>query len=107
MAKKAQSFKLDVKNKTIILFTNVEQTTAEKTLFEFYLNQGYTPKFEEKKKGITVKEMRENLKADPDTLNKFNEIYKCKDKDKIEKKEAGFHAACKLYNEWKKNKDNK
>lgn len=103
MAKKAQSFRLDVENKTIILFTNVEQTTAEKTLFEFYLNQGYTPKIGEKKKGITVKEMREELKADEKTLNLFNEVYKCKDKEKIKKKEAGFHAACKIYNNWKKN----
>ncbi len=95
MAKKPASFKLTTKkdSNVIIIYTNVEQTTTEKNLVEFYLKQGYTPLFEEKKKGITVNEMRENLSADKESLDKFNALYKEK---------GGFHKACKFYNEWQK-----
>ena len=99
MAKKAESFKVNAKKKEITLYTNVEQTTAEKTLIEIYLNQGFTPLFEEKKKGITVAEMRKDLKG-TDKLAEFERLYKSK------KDGEGFHSACKLYNAWKKeNKD--
>lgn len=92
MAKKAESFKVNADKREITLFTNVEQTTAEKTLIEIYLNQGYTPKFEEKKKGITVAEMRKELKG-TDKLLEFENAYKEKN---------GFFKACKIYNAWKK-----
>ena len=92
MAKKAESFKVNAEKREITLFTNVEQTTAEKTLIEIYLNQGYTPKFEEKKKGITVAEMRKELKG-TDKLVEFENAYKEKN---------GFFKACKIYNAWKK-----
>lgn len=102
MAKKAQTFKIDEKKKAIIIYTNVETNAAEETLKSFYLNNGYKPLFDEKKKGITVDEMREEMKNDKDALAKFNEMYENKDKKAIEEKKAGFHAACKFYNQWKK-----
>lgn len=105
MAKKIQSFKIDEKKKAIIVYTNVEPTAAEENLKTFYLNNGYTPLIEEKKKGIKVEEMRKKLQADEKALAEFNELYNCKDKQAIKDKKAGFHAACKYYNEWlKKNK---
>lgn len=95
MAKKAESFKVNAEEKTIIIYSNVEQTTAEKSLIEFYLTQNYTPLFEKKKKGITVEEMRKELKG-TDKLAEFERLYKSK------KEGEGFHSACKLYNAWKK-----
>lgn len=95
MAKKAESFKVNAEEKTIIIYSNVEQTTAEKSLIEFYLTQNYTPLFEKKKKGITVEEMRKELKG-TDKLVEFERLYKSK------KEGEGFHSACKLYNAWKK-----
>ncbi len=92
MAKKAESFKVNAEKREITLYTNVKQTTAEKTLFEIYINQGYTPLFEEKKKGITVAEMRKELKG-TDKLVEFENAYKEKN---------GFFKACKIYNAWKK-----
>lgn len=92
MAKKAESFKVNAEKKTITLYTNVEQTTAEKNLIEFYLNQGYSPLFEEKKKGVSVSEMRKALKG-TDKLEEFEKAYKEKD---------GFFKACKIYTSWKK-----
>lgn len=100
MAKKAESFKVNAEEKTIIIYDNVKQTTAEKTLVEFYLTQGFTPLFEKKKKGITVAEMRKDLKG-TDTLVEFERLYKSK------KDGEGFHSACKLYNAWKKENKNK
>lgn len=92
MAKKAESFKVNAEKRTITLYTNVEQTTAEKTLIEIYLNQGYTPLFEEKKKGKSVEEMKKELKG-TDKLVEFENAYKEKN---------GFFKACKIYNAWKK-----
>lgn len=93
MAKKAESFKVIAKTKTIILYTNVEQNDAEKTLVEFYLNNEYTPMFEEKKKGVSVDEMRKALNKDAEALKRFEEAYK---------KKNGFFEACKIYSAWKK-----
>lgn len=99
MAKKAESFKLNTTKKTITLYTNVEQTSAEKTLIEFYLNQGFIPMFEEKKKGKTVDEMRKELTdKDTDKLSEFEKAYK---------EEKGFFKACKIYNTWKKDQNTK
>lgn len=92
MAKKAESFKVNAEKRTITLYTNVEQTTAEKTLIEIYLNQGYTPLFEEKKKGKSVEEMKKELKG-TDKLAEFEKAYAEKN---------GFFKACKIYNAWKK-----
>lgn len=94
MARKAESFKADEKKKEIILYTNVEQNKAEKTLIDFYLYNGYTPKFAEKKAGKSVAEMRADLGADKEVLEKFNRAYKDKEK--------GFFEACKIYNAWLK-----
>ena len=93
MAKKAETFRIIEKKKEIILYTNVELNPAEEKLKEYYLSHGYEPKFEEKKKGITVGEMREELKKDVDTYNAFEQAYKEK---------GGFHKACKIYTAWKK-----
>ena len=97
MAKKAESFKVNTTKKTITLYTNVEQTTAEKTLIEIYLNQGFIPMFEEKKKGKTVEEMRKELKG-TDKLAEFEKAYQ---------EEKGFFKACKIYNTWKKDQNTK
>lgn len=93
MARKPVSFRVNEKKKEIILYTNVELNPAEEKLKEFYLSHNYTAKMEEKKKGITVDEMREELKKDADTYNAFEKVYKEKN---------GFHKACKIYTEWKK-----
>lgn len=94
MAHKAKSFKLDEKKKIITIYTNIEQPASEKTLLEFYLDKGYTPKFEEKKPTKTVKEMRKELAADEETLKAFDAAYK--------KHDSGFFDACKIYTAWKK-----
>ena len=49
MARKTASFKLNNEKKIIVLYDNVEQSTAEKNLVEYYLKNGYTPMFETKK----------------------------------------------------------
>lgn len=105
MAKKIQSFRIDEKKKAIIIYTNVEPIAAEETVKTFYLNKGYMPLLEEKKKGITVEEMREEMKDDINALEEFNKLYTCKDKKKIEEKKAGFHAACKFFNKWSKEQE--
>ena len=92
MAKQAKSFKLNADKQTITLYTNVEQSAAEKTLIEFYLNKGYTPLFDEKKKGKSVDEMRKEMKG-TDALTQFEKAYAEKN---------GFFNACKIYNAWKK-----
>ena len=92
MARKAKSFKLDEKNKKIILYTNVDEP-AEKQIIDYYLNKGYAPMFDEKKASKTVADMRKELEADPETLKAFNAAYK---------KDKGFFSACKIYSDWKK-----
>ena len=99
MARKPDSFRIDNKKKAIIIYTNEEQTDAEKTLIQSYIMSGFTPKMEEKKKSKTVDEMREELSVDENALKEFEAIYKSKAKGK------GFFGACKYYGEWaKKNK---
>ena len=93
MAHKPKSFKVNEEKKQIILFTNVEPA-GEQTLIDFYLRNGYTPLFEEKK-STSVADMRKELKKDPEALAKFEEAYK--------EKTNGFFKACKVYTEWKKN----
>ena len=93
MAKKSGSFRIDEKKKAIILYSNKEANPSEKALIEFYLKNGYSPMFEEKKKGLTVATMREELKEDKNTLEEFEKAYKLKN---------GFFKACKIYTSWKK-----
>ena len=106
MARKAESFKIDEKTKSIIVYTNVEQNPAEEKAMKMYVSMGYTLKFAEKKATMGIEEMRAELEADTEALNKFNEVYATKAKKnatKKEKSEVGFFGACKVYNEWKKN----
>lgn len=93
MAHKPKSFKLDEKKKEIIIYTNVEQEPSEKILITFYLENGYKPKFDEKKPAKTVKQMRAELKQDLEMLDAFDAAYG---------KPKGFFEACKVYNAWKK-----
>jgi hypothetical protein len=51
------------------------------------------PKFEEKRKGEKVTDMRKALAKDKEALEKFNALYAEK---------GGFHNAMKFYAEWKK-----
>lgn len=109
MARKPQSFKLDEKNKVIILYTNV-RIEAENELINFYLDRGYTPKYDEKKEATKVDTMRAELEEfdkanNTEHLVKFDEIYKTKlgkTATKEEKKKVGFFGACKYYTDWKK-----
>lgn len=92
MAHKAESFKVDEKKKAIVIYTNVAATPAEETAKEYYMKNGYTPMFAEKKKGATVAQMRADMKG-TEFAEKFETAYKEK---------GGFHKACKIYAEWKK-----
>ena len=94
MAHKAESFKVDEKKKAIIIYTNVAATPAEETAKAFYMQNGYAPMFEEKKKGATVAQMRADMKG-TEFAERFEAAYKEK---------GGFHTACKIYAEWKKAK---
>lgn len=101
MARKADSFRLVEKQKVIVLYTNETPTPAEETLIKFYLSAGYTPKMEEKKPGIKIKEMRKKLEAEaPEVLAQFNEAYGKKGDKKA------FFNACKIYSDWEKAKKN-
>ena len=80
MAKRIESFKVDEEKKVIIIYTNVEANAAEKELKEWYLANGYKPMTDTKKQGISVAEMRKELKKDADALAKFNDLYKSKEK---------------------------
>ena len=69
MAHKAKSFKLVEKKdkatgvvvkRNIVIYTNVNEP-VEKTLIDFYLQQGYTPMFEEKKPTMSDEAMKADL----------------------------------------------
>lgn len=101
MPKAPESFKVNAKNNTITIFTNVETNAAEQTLIEFYLNKGYAPLMGIKKKGVSVAEMKKALKKDEEAYNEFMRLYKSKENIIVNGKElSGFHAACRYYNEW-------
>lgn len=105
MAHKAESFKVDDKKQAIIIYSNVEVPAGEKFLIDRYLDKGYIPLFEEKKKSKSVDEMRKELKADKETLEKFETVYASKAPENATKKEKsqyGFFGACKVYAEWAK-----
>lgn len=105
MASKPTTFRIDNKKKDIIIYTNVEPISAEQNLINFYLTQGYSPKLEEKKKSLTIEDMRKELEADEQILKAFNEAYDTKTEKgkKVAFNETGFAKACKIYNDWKKN----
>lgn len=110
MAHKAESFKVDDKKQTITIYSNVEVPAGEKFFIERYLDKGYTPLFEEKKKSKTVEEMRAELAKDKDALAEFEKIYAikpAKDATKKEKSEVGFFGACKFYAQWDKKNSKK
>ena len=95
MARKAETFKVNTEKKTITIYTNVKAVEAETITIRFYLEQGYTPLYEEKKATKTVKEMEAELKKnDAEAYAKFIEAYK---------QTNGFFNACKIYSDWKKN----
>lgn len=99
MAKKAEGFRVDTKNKVLVLYTNVERPEAEETAIKMYIAGGYAVKFEEKKPALTLAKMRKELQADENALKAFNDAYNKKDDKKA------FFNACKIYTEWaKKNK---
>lgn len=102
MAKKAESYKLNEKKKEIIIYTNVEASKAEIEAREFYMKNGYTVKFEEKKPPKTVAEMKKELSVDEEALKKFQELYDTKGGEK-----PGFFLACKFYADWKKEQKKK
>ena len=102
MARNASSFRLIKDKKVIVIYSNEVPSPAEETLIKFYLGDGYTPKMEEKKPGIKIKEMRKKLEKEaPDVLTAFNEAYGKKDDKKA------FFNACKIYSDWEKAKKNK
>ena len=79
MAHKAESFKVNDEKQTIIIYSNVEVPAGEKFLIDRYLDKGYTPLFEEKKKSKTVPEMRKELKAkDKEAYEEFVKL-QCRD----------------------------
>lgn len=92
---RANSFKVDIKKKKIVLYKGIEPDASEKSVIEFYLSNGYIPLFEEKPKSKTVAEMRKELEAAPEKLEEFNAKYAEK---------GGFHNACKVYTKWVKDK---
>ena len=96
MARNPDSFRVDEAKKQIILYTNVAPNEMEKSLIQTYITSGYSPKMEEKKSTMTVKQMRDDLSDDEEALKEFNSIYKSKAKGK------GFFGACKYYHKWKK-----
>ena len=97
MARNASSFRVVKGKKIIVLYNNITPTPAEETLIKMYVSDGYTPKFEEKKAGISVGDMRKKLEKEaPEVFAQFNEAYEKKD-DKM-----AFFNACKIYTDWEK-----
>mgnify|MGYP006864377690 CR=1 FL=1 len=97
MPKKAKSYRVDTKKKTIILYTNIKQTVEDKFLISTYLDNGYKMKAEKK---ITVEDMRKELSKDKPALDEFNRLYKLNEEGAA----LGFHRAMQHYTKWKKGK---
>lgn len=103
MAKKKVNYKIDGK---CVIAKIAELTEEELSAVKNYIALGFELKEPEKKPGIKVSEMREELKADAEALKKFNELYKIKaDKEKGIK--PGFYQACIFFNAWKKKNKSK
>lgn len=96
MAKK--NYKIE--GKTIV--AKIEKLTEDELqAVKNYIALGYELKEVEKKQGITVQEMREELNKDAKALEEFNKLYKIK-ADKEKGIQAGYFQACKFFNKWKK-----
>jgi hypothetical protein len=106
MAHKAESFYITTKKdkNCIVLYNNVEPKAAEQKQIDRFIGLGYEILFEDKKPGLKVSEMKEALAADAEALAKFEALYygneKLYKKDGTE--EVAYFAACKFFNEWKK-----
>lgn len=108
MAKKFESFRLDEKKHAIILYTNAAPSVIEeeKPLRDYYLNNGWFPMKEEKKK-TTVEMMRSHFENDKEALAEFNRLYALKENEITEvgkngKKKTGFHLAAKYHADYVK-----
>lgn len=96
--RKKKNYKIDG-NKIIAKIA--ELTPEELQAIKNYIALGYELTEPEKKKGITVAEMREALNKDAKALAEFERLYKTKADEKKGIK-AGYFQACKYFNEWKK-----
>lgn len=101
--KRDASYKVDANKKIVYRYNGMTPTAEEIEDINTYVNAGYIIKRIDR--SITVSEMRAELNADEAALTEFERLYKLKtvtnDKGK---QEAGFHAAAKFYNDWKKKK---
>lgn len=108
MARKAakKGYKVDTAKKIITIYSNVEQSAADKEDIQLYVSAGYVIK--RAKRAATVEEMRDALKAaDPKAAEEFDKLYEMKKVVIDGKEELGFHAAVKFYNNWKKEQEKK
>lgn len=96
MAKTVKSFRVDTKNKKVVLFTNIKQTKADELLIKTYLESGYTLKAEKK---TSVEDMKKELeKADTKAFEEFERLYNLNEENGA----LGFHRACQYYTRFKK-----
>lgn len=101
MARTQKSYRVDKKNKKVILFTNIEQTAEDKFVINQYVESGWTLKAEKK---VSVEDMKKALKKVNGALEEFERLYNLNEEDGA----LGFHRACQYYtnftkaNEYKK-----
>lgn len=95
MAKTEKSYRIDKKKKVVVLFSNIDQTDADKMLIDTYVRNGYTLKAQTK---TTVAMMRAEMKNDKTALDEFNRLYTLNEEGGA----LGFHRACQFYTKWKK-----
>lgn len=96
MARTQKSYRVDTKNRKVILFTNIEQTSEDKLCINNYIECGYKLKTEKK---ISIDDMRKDLgKINEEALKEFNRLYDLNE----EKGALGFHRACQFYTRFKK-----
>lgn len=101
MARTQKSYRVDKKNKKVILFTNVEQTAADKFVINQYVESGWTLKAEKK---VSVEDMKKALKKESEfALEEFERLYNLNEKDGA----LGFHRACQYYTNFTKAKEYK
>ena len=70
MARKAETFKVNTEKKTITIYTNVKAVEAETITIRFYLEQGYTPLYEEKKATKTTRKTTSKTASKKTTTSK-------------------------------------
>ena len=102
MARAQKAYRIDTKNKKVIIYNGMERTEEDKEIIEMYMKIGYIVKKEDKK-SVSVAQMRKELKKDPETLNAFNEAYTS---DEVIDNRIGYHRALKIYSDWKKEQKN-